>query len=526
MVFLLIISIFIEYYPHCDCESYSNRKETNATFHFMEGLPGDMRRTRIIGTIGPASDDPETLKTLIREGLDITRLNYSHGDLDGKTELFAKVRAAEKEVGKYVGILADLPGPKLRLGQFEGTVNLENGQMITLDCGVQEADEVIIDGEVVLPVPYDGLSLNLRVDDPILLADGLVCLKVVDAPHEVASKVGCVVIDSGPLSSRKGINVPATIVDLPSVGPKDKAAIAHALEHDVDFIAVSYVRTAEDLRPAKEAIDAAGLRTPIIAKIEHPAALKDLDAIVDAADILMVARGDLGVEIPLERVPAAQERILAAGMARGKPVIIATQMLESMCDNPRPTRAEVTDVATAIRQGASAVMLSGETASGKHPITAIKTMAKIAIAMDEEVRDLGESPALARFQSTRAVSTAAISLAAGSNADHLMFATEHGTAPRLAAAIRPQQRIFAITNRIRACRRVTILPGVIGVHVEELEDAVDTLTSASVKMLANGDVKPGEKVVAVTGAPLAMTGRTNTIRLLEIGDDGNLMDLE
>ena len=498
----------------------------NATFHFVEGVAQPMRRTRIIGTIGPASDDPETLETLLKEGLDITRLNYSHGDLDGKTELIAKVRAAEKAVGKYVGILADLPGPKLRLGTFPGKIDLEEGQAITLSCGVHDSEDIHIDGRIVLPVPYEGLSQNLRVDDPILLNDGLVRLKVVDAPHQAASKVGCVVIDSGPLSSRKGINVPATIVDLPSVGPKDKAAIAHAIEHGADFIAVSYVRKADDIKPARDAINEAGIHTPIIAKIEHPAALQDLEAIVEAADILMVARGDLGVEIPMERVPAAQERILAAGMSRGKPVIIATQMLESMCDNPRPTRAEVTDVATAIRQGASAVMLSGETASGKHPITAIQTMAKIATAVDEEVKDLGDPPALAKFQSTRAVSTAAISLATGFNADHLMFATEHGTAPRLAAAIKPPQRIFAVTNRIRACRRVTILPGVIGYHVEEVEDAVETLMGASRQMIADGNVKAGETVVAVTGSPLAMTGRTNTIRLLEIKDDGTLSDLE
>ncbi|MDP6639633.1 MAG: pyruvate kinase [Candidatus Poseidoniaceae archaeon] len=485
-----------------------------------------MRRTRIIGTIGPASDDPDILETLLREGLDITRLNYSHGDLDGKTELIAKVRAAEKAVGKYVGILADLPGPKLRLGLFPGKIDLVEGQSLTLDCGVHEAEEVHVDEGLVLPVPYEGLSLNLRLEDPILLNDGLVRLKVVDAPEQAASKVGCVVIDSGPLSSRKGINVPATIVDLPSVGLKDKNAIAHAIEHGADFIAVSYVRKADDIKPASEAIKAAGVNTPIIAKIEHPAALRDLDAIVEAADILMVARGDLGVEIPLERVPAAQERILAAGMARGKPVIVATQMLESMCENPRPTRAEVTDVATAIRQGASAVMLSGETASGNHPITAIQTMAKIATAVDEEVKNLGEPPALAKFQSTRAVSNAAITLATGFNADHLMFATEHGTAPRLAAAIRPPQRIFAVTNRVRACRRVTILPGVVGYHVEELPDAVDTLNSASRQMLTDGQVNSGETVVAVTGAPLAMTGRTNTIRLLEVREDGTLADLE
>lgn len=497
-----------------------------ATFDDVQRSGCVMARARIIGTIGPASDSPEILVRLMKEGLDITRLNYSHGNLEEKTELIAKVRVAEKEVGKYIGILADLPGPKLRLGRFPGSVKLERGQEITLNCGVEEADEVCFGDDVILPVAYDGLSLSLRLDDPILLADGLVRLKVIEAPHESAAKIRCEVIDAGSLSARKGINVPATIVDLPSIGAKDKEAIAHALAHNVDFIAVSYVRTAADLKPARDAVIASGVHTPLIAKIEHPAALEDLEAIVEAADILMVARGDLGVEIPLERVPAAQERIIAAGLARGKPVIVATQMLESMCDNPRPTRAEVSDVATAIRQGASGIMLSGETASGDHPLAAVETMAKIANAMDEEIKDLGELPALAKFTSTRAVSTAAISLASGMNADHLLIATEHGTAPRLTAAMRPPQTIFALTNRIRACRRVTILPGVIGVHVEEREDAMETLESASKILHSKGLILSGQKAVAVTGSPLAMSGRTSTIRILMIGEDGTLNDLE
>ena len=483
-----------------------------------------MRRTRLIGTIGPASSSEEMLKKLISEGLDIARLNYSHGTLDGKTELINKLRKVEKEIGKPLGILADLPGPKLRLGNFDGIINLEINQEIIFACGVNEGLE---DGDcITLPVPYGGLSKSLRESDPILLADGIVRLKVIDAPSKVNSKVRCVVEDGGPISSRKGINVPDTVVDLPAVGEKDKLALEHALDNDVDFIAVSYVRAASELKPVKDAIQSRGLRTPIISKIEHPAALKNLDEILEMSDVVMVARGDLGVEIPLEKVPAAQERILHAGMARGMPVIIATQMLESMCVNPRPTRAEVTDVATAIRQGASAVMLSGETASGDYPIEAIMTMHKIAESVEEEMTLLDKPPALAKYRSTRAVANAAVELAEGAGVKRMIVATEHCTAPRLVASYRPNCAITAMTHRVRACRRTTIFPGVDAVLVDELESSRDTLEQVTEKLQEEGKLMPGDRIVTVTGSPLAMSGVSNTIRLMRIASDGKLQDLE
>ncbi len=482
------------------------------------------RRTRLVGTIGPASSSHEMLTKLIGAGLDIARLNYSHGTLEGKSELISKLRKVEEESKRPLGILADLPGPKLRLGEFEGTIDLEIGQEVIFACGEKEG--ITLGACPILPVPYGGLSKSLRESDPILLADGIVRLRVIDAPGIAKSKVRCVVEDGGPMSSRKGINVPDTVVDLPAIGEKDKLALEHALDHEVDFIAVSYVRSAIELEPVINSIKARELRTPIISKIEHPAALQHLDEILDKSDAVMVARGDLGVEIPLEKVPAAQERILRAGMERGMPVIIATQMLESMCVNPRPTRAEVTDVATAIRHGASAVMLSGETASGNYPLESIQTMHKIAESVEEEMTLLERAPALAKYRSTRAVANAAVELAIGANVKRMIVATEHCTAPRLVASYRPKCAITAMTHRIRACRRSTIFPGVDTVLVDELESSRDTLELATKKLLEDGRLLTGDRIVTVTGSPLAMSGASNTIRLMNILESGELSDLE
>ena len=276
-------------------------------------------------------------------------------------------------------ILADLPGPKLRLGEFKGVHVLTMGKEVALHCGVAKMPDASAER---LPVQYDGLSAELKKDDPVLLSDGLIRLRVISTTGEKSGIVICRVIDGGPISSRKGINVPGTLVDLPAIGPKDKLALNHALDVGADLIAVSYVRTPQDLQPAKDEIKSRGLTTWVVAKIEHPMALEHLDDILDIADAVMVARGDLGVEIPLEEVPIAQQRIIDGALERGMPVIVATQMLETMTVNPRPTRAEVSDISTAIRQGATGVMLSGETASGQYPLEAVQTMAKIALSTE------------------------------------------------------------------------------------------------------------------------------------------------
>ena len=479
-----------------------------------------MRRTRVVATIGPSSWDSENLLSVFEAGADVFRLNYSHGEPDQKTELYHRIRAMETKE-RTTCILADLPGPKLRLGVFNGVKLLNNGDTVRLICGKyeHEGDEI--------PVEYDGLSAELKPGDAILVADGLIRLSVVQASGERSSFIDCLVEDGGPVTSRKGINLPGTMIDLPAIGEKDKLALDHALKSGADWIAVSYVRSAEDLRPAKEAVKAAGLHTPIIAKIEHPAALNNLHSILDMADGVMVARGDLGVEIPLEQVPLAQQKIIDAGLMRGMVVIVATQMLESMTLNPRPTRAEVSDVSTAIRHGGTAVMLSGETASGKHPTKAVETMVKIANATEAGLVSSGGTPgALSKFRSTRAVAHAGVELAKMSGARHILVATQHGNAPRLVAGYMPEITVTAVTDRIRASRRMNLLPGVKSVMVEENERGSRTMQNA-IKMLADeGSIKSGERIVAISGSPLAMRGATSTVRLYRLEPDGTISGTE
>lgn len=361
----------------------------------------------------------------------------------------------------------------------------------------------------------------------MLIADGLVRLVVNSTTGVTSGTVECTVEDGGPVSARKGVNVPGTMVDLPAIGPNDKAAIAHALEAGADYIAVSYVRTPDDLRPAIAAVKAAGKHVPIVAKIEHPMALERLDEILDLADAVMVARGDLGVEIPLEDVPVAQQQIIDGALQRGMIVIVATQMLETMTFNPRPTRAEVSDISSAIRHGATAVMLSGETASGNHPLEAVKTMAKIALAADTGFESTDRRPsALARFKATRSVAHAGVELAKLSDASRIIVATQHGNAARLVAGYRPPTPVTAVSNRIRAARRIQLLPGVESLIVEEFDRGSQTMQTALETLVAQGTVLPGERVVAISGSPKAISGATSTVRLYKVEKDGSIRGAE
>ena len=480
-----------------------------------------MRRTRIIATIGPASEERSLLTQLMESGVDVCRLNYSHGEPETKTELYQRIRSIEDELGRPTCILADLPGPKLRLGSFPGVVMLEAGSTVELVCGLNEMEST--DGSA-LPVQYGGLSAELKPNDPILIADGLIRMVVVQTPGTPNSTVTCRVEDGGPVSSRKGVNVPGTLVELPAIGPKDEKAMAHALEQGADYIAVSYVRTAEDLIPAKNAVKAASMHVPIIAKIEHPSALVNLDSILDVADAVMVARGDLGVEIPLEDVPMAQQTIIDKALERGMPVIVATQMLDSMTLQPRPTRAEVSDVSTAIRHGATGVMLSGETASGIYPLETVKTMAKIAYATEQGLASHDQRPnALARFRSTRAVAHAGVELAKEAGATRIVVATEHGNAPRLVSGYRPDIPVTAVSDRLRALRRTCLLPGVDSVLVKEHERGSQTMKEAVRLLSIKGRIGPGERVVTISGSPLAMRGATSTLRLYRIDENGEII---
>ena len=483
-----------------------------------------MRRTRIVATIGPACDDRSSLKALMEAGMDVCRLNYSHGEPDDKTELYLTIRDIEDELGRPTCILADLPGPKLRLGIFPDVEMLEEGSEITLLCGRASLETT---NGTTFPVEYDGLSAELNTGDPILLSDGLIRLTVKSTEGKAGGSVRCVVEDGGPISSRKGVNVPGTLVDLPAIGPKDKAALQHALENGADYIAVSYVRTAEDLMPAKEAVEAASMHVPVLAKIEHPVALENLDSILDVADAVMVARGDLGVEIPLENVPVVQQRIIDKALERGMPVVVATQMLDSMTFQPRPTRAEVSDVSTAIRHGATGVMLSGETASGKFPLESVQTMARIAAATEDGLDTHELRPtALARFRSTRAVAHAGVELAREAGAARIVVATEHGTSARLVSGYHPAIPVTAVSDRLRALRRTCLLPGVDAVLCKEHDRGSNTMREAVDRLVLQGRIHPGDRVVAISGSPLAMRGATSTLRLYKIGESGEILDTQ
>jgi len=483
-----------------------------------------MRRTRIVATIGPACDDRATLKALLEAGVDVCRFNYSHGEPEEKTDLYRRVRDIEDELGRPTCILADLPGPKLRLGNFPDVHMLEEGAEIALHCGVRQLDST---NGTDFPVEYGGLSAELKIGDPILVADGLIRLTVLTTTAKADGIVRCRVEDGGPISSRKGLNVPGTLVDLPAIGPKDEAALQHALENGADYIAVSYVRTAEDLAPAKEAVKAASMHVPVLAKIEHPVALENLDSILSTADAVMVARGDLGVEIPLENVPVVQQQIIDQALERGMPVIVATQMLDSMTFQPRPTRAEVSDVSTAIRNGATGVMLSGETASGTYPLETVETMARIVKATEDGLGASDLRPtALARFRSTRAVAHAGVELARESGASRIVVATQHGTSPRLVSGYRPEMPVTAVSDRLRALRRTCLLPGVDAILSKEHERGSKTMRQAVEQLVVQGRIKAGERVVSISGSPLAMRGATSTLRLYKIGEAGEILDTE
>ncbi|MDH3524329.1 MAG: pyruvate kinase [Acidobacteriota bacterium] len=324
------------------------------------------RRTKIVATLGPSSSDPRVIAELVRAGVDVFRLNFSHGTHDEHREIYERVRAATAEAAPATAVLADLCGPKIRVGSLaSGSITLVDGDEVTVTTRAVEG------GPGLVPTQYEALADDVRAGDRILLDDGNLELRVEGV---AGSEIACRVVTGGVLKSRKGMNLPGVGVSAPALTAKDRRDAAFALALGVDFLALSFVRRGADVLALRELVDGAGARAAIIAKIEKPEALEDIDSIVDAADGLMVARGDLGVELPPQAVPLAQDQLVDLGRQRGKPVIVATQMLESMIEHPRPTRAEVSDVANAVRSGADAVMLSGETAAGAYPVKTVETM--------------------------------------------------------------------------------------------------------------------------------------------------------
>ncbi len=464
-----------------------------------------MPRTKIICTIGPASESPEVLRALVSNGMSVARLNFSHGEQEGHLEKIRRIRTVSEELGRHVAVLQDLAGPKIRVGSIpEPGIRLEAGDPLML------TSEPVAGSRTRVSVSYAGLPEEVRPGDRILLADGLMELVVREAG---GTEIRTEVVTGGVLTSRKGINLPSGSVRMPSLTEKDWADLCFGLDHGVDLVAVSFVRSAAEVERVKEAVRDRGRDVPVIAKIEKHEALDELDAIIEASDGIMVARGDLGVEIPLERVPGLQKTLIRRANRAGIPVITATQMLRSMVDSPRPTRAEAADVANAVLDGTDAVMLSEETATGDHPVEALRFMSRI-VASAEDVfpheRYLGFTPGPDVSES---VAHASCVLAEHLNAAAIVAPTSSGRTAAHVSRFRPRQPIIAVSPHIGTVRRAMLNWGCEPVHTGPPQGGEDVFDLAVRAALGSGRVREKDLLVVTAGHPFWVPGSTNMIRV-------------
>ncbi|TDA69832.1 MAG: pyruvate kinase [Clostridia bacterium] len=478
-----------------------------------------MRHVKIVCTIGPASDQEVTLKEMLQAGMDLARLNFSHGTRAEHGARIATLRQVAEQVGQPLGILLDTQGPELRVGQLPGgSIVLETGSRITL------GPEGTAGGPgPYLPINYPALAGDVRPGDQILLDDGLIGLEVEEI-RAGEGRITCRVQNNGLLTSRKGINVPGREIGLPALTEKDKEDIAFGLDRGIDFIAASFVRRAADITELKSFLASRGAGVWVIAKIENRAAVENLEEILAVADGVMVARGDLGVEIPAEEVPLVQKRIIRLANNLGKPVITATQMLESMIEHPRPTRAEASDVANAVLDGTDAVMLSGETAAGKYPVEAVGTMVRIVVQAEAA---LPYRRLLARRSRTTAptvpdaISYASCTIAQAINAVAIITPTASGSTPRMVAKYRPRQPIIAATPDLSVQHRLTLIWGVIPRLVRPHSGTDAMIAEAMRASLESGLVREGDVTVVTAGVPAGIPGSTNLLKVqvarLEVG---------
>lgn len=471
-----------------------------------------MRHTKIVCTIGPASESIEVLEKMIKAGMDVSRHNFSHGSLGDHRRRVNAVRSAAARVGREVAIMLDLRGPKIRIGDFEnGAVNLKAG-----DAFILTTEEVVGNQERVT-VNYPPLTSEVEPGNRILLADGMLAMRVMEVRE---NDVVCRVENDGVLSDRKGVNLPGVRTSLPAVTDKDVEDLEFGLEMGIDYVAASFVRRADDLIEVRRILEAADSRVQVVSKIETWEALRNLDDIIRLSDAVMVARGDLGLEIAPEEVPLVQKRIIALCNRLGKPVITATQMLESMIHNPRPTRAEASDVANAILDGTDAVMLSAETAVGEFPVEAVETMARIAKRVEEDLPPTGinaDYRGIAKRSVTEAISYATCATAADLEAAAIITATQTGYTSRMVARYRPNCPIIAVTPLLEVVRRMALVWGVQSVLVPDVRDT-DSMIAASIEAsLSAGLVKGGDLVVITAGVPVGQHGTTNLIKVHTVG---------
>ena len=468
------------------------------------------RRAKIVCTLGPASSSLEQIAELVAAGLDVARLNMSHGTQAGHLAAYRALRAASDEAGRGVGVLVDLQGPKIRLGSFaSGPVLLSAGDEFTI------TGEDVPGDSAEAATTYPGLAADVRAGDQILVDDGRVVLEVAGVRGD---RVRTRVLVGGPVSDHKGLNVPSVRLNVPALGPKDEQDLRWALSLRADMIALSFVQGPEDAGPARRIMEEVGISLPLIAKIEKPQAVATLPEVLDAFDGLMVARGDLGVELPLEQVPLVQKRAIDLAKEKARPVIVATQMLESMISAPRPTRAEVSDVANAVLDGADALMLSAETGVGAYPAETVATMARVIVAAERE--SLHAVHSLTRVPTTTggAIARAAAEVGAIVGAAALVAFTMSGETARRLARYRSPIPLLAFTPAPAVRSQLALTWGVETFIVPPARHTDDMVRQVETALLNVGRCAKGDKVVIVAGSPPGTPGKTNALRVHRIGD--------
>jgi pyruvate kinase len=473
-----------------------------------------MRRAKIVCTIGPATASPEKLRELVDAGMDVARINRSHGEQAEHQAVYEGVRAAAKEAGRNVAVLVDLQGPKIRLGRFAGDQKhfLNVGDTFTITTEDVEGTKELVS------TTHEGLPGDARVGDPILIDDGKVRVRVtaIDGPRVVTE-----VEIPGPVSNNKGLNLPGVAVSVPALSEKDTDDLRWALRMGADLIALSFVRSAKDYDDVATIMEEEGRTVPVVAKIEKPQAVENLEEVVAAFDGFMVARGDLAVEMPLEQVPLVQKRIVELARRNAKPVIVATQVLESMTTNPRPTRAEASDCANAVLDGADAVMLSGETSVGDYPIVTVETMASIISATEELGREriapLGSTPHTRGGVITRAAAEIGETL----GVKYLVTFTQSGDSAKRMSRLRSGIPLLAFTPEEHVRHQLALTWGTTTYQVPKVGSVDAMVGQVDSTLQANGLAEPGDRVVIVSGAPVGVPGTTNSILVHKVGSSGD-----
>lgn len=468
-----------------------------------------MRKTKIICTMGPSTERGDTLRELVKAGMNVARMNFSHGDYDEHGGRLKKLKEIREELGLPVAALLDTKGPEIRLGDFEtGKVQLQQGQEFTLTA------RDILGTEKEVSITYKDLAKDLKPGASILIDDGLIGLEVKSIE---GSDIHCIVLNGGPVSNHKGVNVPGTDLSMEYLSEKDKADIIWGAQNDVDFIAASFVREAADVLAIRNVLKAnGGENLQIIAKIENEQGVRNIDEIIEAADGVMVARGDMGVEIPCEEVPIIQKTIIKKATEAGKIVVTATQMLDSMIHNPRPTRAEATDVANAVYDGTVAIMLSGETAAGDYPVEALKTMIRIAERTEEDInyrRRFFENERRANPDVTDAICHATCTTAHDLNAKAIISVTKSGRSAKMVSRYKPDCDIVACAMDKKVCRQLNLAWGTTPLLLEEQKGAFDLFDSAVEAAAKEKGLKKGDTVVITSGVPIGMSGTTNMLKV-------------